>query len=77
MFQNYHRMEVEILSSYQNHEVTQCQSIKYINLPSVYEQVENAKKKKNIWESSYQHNITFSTERNRFPGRHDGIRTDD
>lgn len=46
MFQNYHRMEAEILSSYQNHEVTQCQSIKYINLPSVYEQVENAKKKK-------------------------------
>lgn len=44
MFQNYHRMEAEILSSYQNHEVTQGQSIKYINLPSVYEQVENTKK---------------------------------
>ena len=37
-------MEAEILSSYQNHEVTQGQSIKYINLPSVYEQVENTKK---------------------------------
>ena len=44
MFQNYHLMEAEILSSYQNHEVTQGQSIKYINLPSVYEQVENTKK---------------------------------